>query len=67
MARLGTTTVLVTYNIGATLSPYEGTLFAKILQVKTVQTLFIANSVVILLISIINFGVVLTKGKTSKP
>ncbi|WP_218936526.1 MFS transporter [Bacillus sp. AFS073361] len=66
MAKLGTTMVLVAYNIGATLSPYEGTVVSKLLNFHTVQSLFLSNSIIIILISLIVLGVVLKKAKMSK-
>jgi predicted MFS family arabinose efflux permease len=66
IAKFGTTMVLVTYNIGATLSPYEGTVFLKLLHIHTVQSLFLTNSIIILLISMVGLGVVFTKGKMNK-
>lgn len=66
IARFGTTTVLVAYNIGATLSPYEGTVFSKTLQVNTIQSLFIASSIVIFLIFAINLCMVFIKEKSNK-
>ncbi|SMQ81600.1 Predicted arabinose efflux permease, MFS family [Bacillus sp. OV166] len=66
VAKLGTTMVLVAYNIGATLSPYEGIVFSKLLHVHTVQSLFRSSSIVIFLISIIVWGVVFKKAKMNK-
>ncbi|MGG3640877.1 MFS transporter [Bacillus gobiensis] len=66
MATFGTTIVLVSYNIGATLSPYEGSLFSQLLHVNAVQSVIFANSIFIFLISIIGFGVVFVKGKMNK-
>ncbi|WP_445505551.1 MFS transporter [Niallia sp. 03091] len=66
MATLGTTVVLVSYNIGATLSPYEGALFSQLLDVHAVQSLIFANSIFLLLISIISLGVVFIKRKMNK-
>lgn len=63
MATFGTTIVLVSYNIGATLSPYEGAVFSQLLHVNAVQSVIFANSIFIFLISIIGFGVVFVKGK----
>ncbi|MDA7027631.1 MFS transporter [Bacillus sp. CLL-7-23] len=61
IGNLGTTMVLVAYNIGATLAPYEGIVFSKLLHIHTVQSLFLASSFVIFLISItIVLGVVFT-------
>ncbi|MCM3537880.1 MFS transporter [Priestia endophytica] len=58
IARLGTTIVLVSYNIGSTLSPYEGAVFSQLLHVNTVQSLIFANSIFILFISIIGLVIV---------
>ncbi|ULT54517.1 MFS transporter [Neobacillus drentensis] len=66
VAKLGTTMVLVAYNIGATLSPYEGTVLSKLFHVHTVQSLFLSSSIIIILISLIVLGVVLKKEKMSK-
>ncbi|MGP7816520.1 MFS transporter [Niallia sp. 01092] len=66
MATLGTTVVLVSYNIGATLSPYEGAVFSQLLHIKAVQSLILANSIFLLLISIISLGVVFIKRKMNK-
>ncbi|MBT2649857.1 MFS transporter [Bacillus sp. ISL-34] len=65
IAKLGTTFVLVAYNIGATLSPYEGAVFSQLLHVNSVQSLIFANSIFILLIAIFGLGVVFVKGKRS--
>jgi predicted MFS family arabinose efflux permease len=63
MAKFGTTVVLVSYNIGATLSPYEGAVFSHLLHGNTVQSIILANSIFILVISIIGFGVALKMRK----
>lgn len=65
-AKLGTTMVLVAYNIGATLSPYEGSVFTKLLHVHTVQSLFLVSSIIILLVAIICLGIAFVKGNMNK-
>ncbi|WP_202779335.1 hypothetical protein [Heyndrickxia vini] len=65
-AKLGTTMVLVAYNIGATLSPYEGSVFSKLLHVHTVQSLFLVSSIIILLVAIICLGIAFVKGNMNK-
>ncbi|WP_068504328.1 MFS transporter [Paenibacillus kribbensis] len=67
MARFGTTVVLIAYNIGATLSPYESLLFSYVLKTNSVQTLILANSILILLISIVGFGVVWSRESRKSP
>jgi len=58
MAKLGTTIVLIAYNLGATLSPYEGRLITQLLQLDTVQSLVSSNAIILLWISVASFGVV---------
>ncbi|OKP90323.1 hypothetical protein A3848_11360 [Paenibacillus sp. P32E] len=57
MAKLGTTIVLVAYNLGATLSPYEGTLIRQLSHVHSMQSLVSTNAIILLLIAITGFGV----------
>lgn len=66
IAKLGTTIVLVAYNIGATLSPYEGLVFSHLLHVDNVQSLIFTNSIFILMISIIGLVIVFVKGQRNK-
>ncbi|MNI54756.1 hypothetical protein D3C73_1096670 [compost metagenome] len=56
-AKLGTTIVLVAYNLGATLSPYEGTLIRQLFYIPSVQSLVSTNAVILLLLAITGFGV----------
>ncbi len=70
MAKLGTTIVLVAYNLGATLSPYEGTLIRQLFHVHSIQSLVSTNAIILLLIAITGFGVAYVKnikGKVGEP
>lgn len=64
-AKLGTTMVLIAYNIGATISPYEGEALTKLFHFHTVKALLTTNSIIILLVSVMGFGIVFYKGKNS--
>jgi predicted MFS family arabinose efflux permease len=64
VAKLGTTAVLISYNIGATLSPYEGTMLSQVLHANTAQSLMLANAILILFCSIAALGAVFMKGKS---
>ncbi len=57
MAKLGTTIVLVAYNLGATLSPYEGTLIRRLFHVQSVQSVVFTNAIILLMMAITGFGV----------
>ncbi|MEN1986516.1 MFS transporter [Paenibacillus hubeiensis] len=57
MAKLGTTIVLISYNLGATLSPYEGSLIKEMLHLSDVQDLVSSNAIIVMIISIGGFGV----------
>ena len=57
MAKMGTTIVLVAYNLGATFSPYEGTLIKELFHVQSVQSLISTNAIILLLMAIAGFGV----------
>lgn len=61
IAKLGTTIVLIAYNIGATISPYEKELFSQLLPIHDVGSLVLTNAVLSLLLSI--SGVVLVSIK----
>lgn len=65
MAKLGTTIVLVAYNLGATLSPYEGTLVRQLFHAPSIQSLVFTNAMILLLIAITGFGVVYVNQKRS--
>ncbi|MEK5445228.1 MFS transporter [Paenibacillus sp. FSL R7-0331] len=66
MAKLGTTIVLVAYNLGATLSPYEGTLIRQLFHVDSIQSLVSTNAMILLLIAITGFGVAYVKNIKEK-
>lgn len=63
MAKLGTTIVLVAYNLGATLSPYEGTLVRQLFHAPSIQSLVFTNAMILLLIAITGFSVVYVNQK----
>ncbi|MES5261680.1 MFS transporter [Priestia megaterium] len=61
IAKLGTTIVLIAYNIGATVSPYEETFFFHLLNINNIQSLVSINAILILLISVIGLVSVFIK------
>ncbi|WP_028530763.1 MFS transporter [Paenibacillus sp. HW567] len=66
IAKLGTTIVLVAYNLGAALSPYEGTLIRQIAHVQTVQSLVFTNAIILLIIGAAGIGVACINQKHKK-
>lgn len=65
-AKLGTTMVLIAYNIGATLSPYEGEGIRRLFHFQSVKPLFITNSIILLIISVIALEIVFISRKKNK-
>ncbi|OWA37518.1 hypothetical protein B9G55_05545 [Saccharibacillus sp. O16] len=56
IAKLGTTIVLISYNLGAALSPYEGSLIKEMFHIENVRDSVLVNAMILMIVSIGGFG-----------